>query len=205
MKKEHPWIPESEMLSRVKKLGYTGGVTMMGNYMRGIRPIIIQELHTMKLLTSKVNNILSGESGIAKEVILKVIKNLVKDNFIKPEDIILPEDLKDSKNWKWLKLLDTTETSSFWEATTEKQSTNLDPTLKNIDLLHTPNSNGNGYIKIEAYKVGEDGTLFEFENEAKGHVEALARNKIIDQFIDPLPNKISKEQLRDLLKRFAEI
>lgn len=194
MRDEHPWIPEKEMLSRIRRLGYTGKVTMMGNYMREIRPIILKEFFDRGILADKVNSILLREPGmihIVHRVLTKIIKELVRDQLLNPMDIVIPNDQQDSKLSKWLRI-----------GNTRKRKANK---IRTISKHHTvkPKVKGRIYIKIKAFKVLEDGTIFESEEQVLNHIELLKIDKNIDAFTSTLPATMSNEEVNQFIKKFA--
>lgn len=199
MREEHPWIPENEMLSRIRRLGYTGKVTMMGNFMRSIRYPICKDLHDRGLLAKKINSLANREPGMVNvldRVLTKIVKDLVKDQILNPMDIVIPESQKDSRLSKWL-----TEPKKPVEVAAKAavKAARVMPTYKGQPRKYKEK----GYTRVRAYKVLEDGALFETEDQAINHMEDLIRDKTIDAFTATLPAMMSKEEVNRAIKQFA--
>jgi hypothetical protein len=189
MREEHPWIPEKEMLSRIRKLGYDGQVTMMGSYMRTIRPSILKDLANKGKLADKINSILLKEPGvvlIVPRVFTKIVKELVREKLLNPMDIVIPNDQKDSRLSRWLRVgVHTGQMFTF-------------PLKSNKSK-----KNSKGYIKVKAFKVLEDGMLFESEEQVVTHLEDLKVDKNIDAFTATLPETMTNQEVNMFIKKFA--
>lgn len=200
MRDEHPWIPEKEMMSRVRRLGYTGKITMMGNYMRSIRPIILSELSDKGALANKINSLINKEPGmvhVLERVLTKIVKELVRDQLLNPMDIVIPEDQKDSKLSKWL--TGPKKTPIEVAAKAAVKAARVMPTYQGQPRKYKQR----GYIRVKAFKVLEDNALFETEDQAINHIDALKMDKTIDAFTATLPATMSKEEVNRYIKQFA--
>lgn len=179
---EHPWIPEKEMLTRIQAEGYTGKVTMMGNFMRYIRPILIREFIEKGIMADKFNLCIQ-EGKVATRILTKHAKQLIQEGSLDPKDLV------------GLKLKGKIKVHKPKSIEMVAQAATKIPV--------PPRKNARGYIRIHAFKVLEDGALFETEDQVHSHIEDLKMDKNIDAFTATLPETMTNHEVNMFIKKFA--
>jgi predicted transcriptional regulator len=85
MRDRYPWVSGREIYSIIKKAGYQGKATIIGDYMRKIRPVIIDELVKKGILAEKLKQYIK-EKSIDNKTISRITNNLIKKGLLKPNE-----------------------------------------------------------------------------------------------------------------------
>jgi len=199
MRKEHPWISENDMFERIKGTDggrYQGRRTMMSNFMREIRPSIIDDLIRSEQLAAKFK-LCVQEGKTKKSILTRIARYLIRNKLLKKEDIA------DFYNVEIGTSLDPELSHKLGLDTFAKNGIAAQAAVNKVIRASFPKSNGKAYVKIKAFKVLEDGALFETETDVLIHLEELKMDKNIDAFTATLPDIMSNDEVNVYIKRFA--
>jgi hypothetical protein len=196
LRDEHPWYPEKLMMDKLRKEwrgleGYTGQVTMVGNYIRSSRPILFQELQDAGTFMNTMRK-LKADDRLLDRVKTKIYRNLLKDGRITPEEldelgITLKPQAKPAK-------VKVAKPAPAPKVKKKKKEVTL------VEEKISEDGISNNITLVNAFKTEADGALFLSMKEAETHIQILHEEYAIREWCKGnVRDNMSADEVTELL------
>lgn len=172
MRDIHAWVPEYILLRDLQKEGYTGKITMMGNFMRSKRLDLINEYKESGVLLDRIRMV-KEDVNVRDRVKTRIYRELVNKYKVVTEEELSTIGITINPPKKYGK---------------KKVKKERKPLMKNTafvdERVEETDGISNRIVKVEAYKVEADGSLHLREGIAKRHLQLLREEKAIRQWCE---------------------